>query len=190
MGKSWSSPEVTLESILDYRVQVAKKLMHYSRKVDQQPDSYKTAAEFLTRCAEELARFSHLPVTAPKLLRGFVPPCFGERCTRLVRELQRAGRTLQDQTAPVSPKMASLVIEILAVQLGRLTIGPSRDKDEYAAAMDLRMEKKDYEWKKRHIQDEDVTAMVRAVFNLSFKLSQRVEGCSCIQCARRSDSKG
>jgi hypothetical protein len=173
--------------MMDNRASVVKKLMHHSRKVDYRPDSYQQAATFFTRCAKEIALVRELATTTGHLLCRLAPPCFSEKCVRIEKELQRVSRKLTSQTDPVLPATASLVIEMLAVEVGRLSLDPFKGKDEYAVEMDLRAEKKDYEWKQRHADDEDVAATIRGVFKVSFKLRQPIEGCPCCQCVRRRD---
>ncbi|KAJ5666188.1 uncharacterized protein N7477_008636 [Penicillium maclennaniae] len=55
MGKSWSSPNITAATMRDNRTRLVKKLMHHSRKIDYQKDSFQETAGFLARCASELA---------------------------------------------------------------------------------------------------------------------------------------
>lgn len=186
MGKSWSSLTVTAATMIDNRTSVVNKLMHYSRKIDNREDSRQETAEFLARCAHELAVVGRLASTTGHLLWQQTARCFIENCLRLETELQSASRELTDKDVPCSQERASLMIEMFAVQIGRLTLDPYGD-DEYAKEMNLRAANKEYEWKKRHAQDDDTFSIIRGVFKLSLHLNQQLQFCPCRQCAAKRD---
>ncbi|KAJ5133463.1 hypothetical protein N7448_001509 [Penicillium atrosanguineum] len=74
MGKSWSSPSITAAIMMNNRASLVNKLMHYSRKIDHRKDNFQETAEFLARCASELAMQT--------------AACFIKKCARLETEFQ------------------------------------------------------------------------------------------------------
>jgi hypothetical protein len=160
--------------------------MHYSRKVDNREDSRQETAEFLARYARELAVVGRLASTTGHLLWQQTAGCFIENCLKLETEFQSASRELTDKNVPCSQERASLMIEILAVQIGRLTLDPYGD-DGYAKEMNLRAANKEYEWKKRHAQDDATFSIIRGVFKPSLHLNQRSQSCPCRQCAAKRE---
>ena len=173
--------------MMDNRASLVNKLMHYSRKIDHRKDSFQETANFLARCASELAMVGKLASTTDQLLYQRTAACFIQKCTRLETELHNASKELTDRTFFCSQERASLLIEMLAVQVGRLTLDPYSGVDKYAMAMDLRATNKEYEWKRRHAQDDDTFSVIRGAFKLSLRLNQRMQFCPCLQCATKRD---
>lgn len=173
--------------MMDNRASLVNKLMHHSRKVDLRKNSFQETADFLARCASELALGSKLASTTDQLLYQRTAACFIQKCTRLETEMQNVSKELTDRNFPCSQERASLLIEMLAVQVGRLTLDPYSGDDEYAMAMNLRATNKEYEWKKRHAKDDDTFSVIQGVFKLSLRLNQRMQFCPCLQCATKRD---
>lgn len=169
------------------RKKVVQKMMHYSRKIDQQPETYESVANLATKWAKELDSVKQIAETEKHLLGKRVPYCLKTRCSLIQEELHKLSQRLTDRS--VLPTTASLVIEILAVHVGSLTMNGYDGNDQYAEKISDKAEKKDFEWKQRHSMDDDVTSVIRGVFKFSLYMNPPEQGCYCRQCSRWRDMR-
>ncbi|OQD74091.1 hypothetical protein PENDEC_c012G05634 [Penicillium decumbens] len=104
------------------REELFNSLMHQSRLIDEKPETYKSVAQYLVKVSSELDHFKRLALAElPKQTDGRkVPRCFPTRCDMIKEEMQKLSQGLANKSLP--PSVGSLLTEMFAVQVGRLTL--------------------------------------------------------------------
>lgn len=169
------------------RADIVTRLLSNSHQLETQPLSVNLVSTFLTRIADELDPFRALAAAASHERSSFplIPRCFEARCARIIAELRVQSRRLPGR-CHFAPRGA-VIVEILAVQVGRLSVfNCAAAGDGYAEKMDRVADAKDREWRDRCLyEDEEVERWVRQGHELWVRLDAAVEGCECWQCGRR-----
>lgn len=112
-----------------------------------------------------------------------LPPCLPVRCDLLKEEARRLSQALADK--PNLTSFASLVMEMLSLQVGRLSMDGYSDIDKYAECTERQMQRNEFDWKKRHANDDQVTLVLSLVRPLWKRLNEPIRGCYCRQCMNR-----
>lgn len=177
-----------MDKFLSTRADMVTRLLSNSHQLETQPLSVNLVSTFLDRIADELDSFRALAARGRSSF-PLIPRCFETRCARIISELRVQSRRLPGryQLAP----RGAVTVEMLAVQVGRLSISNSAAADAaagdwHADKMDRVADAKDQEWRDRCLyEDEEVEKWVRQGHELWVRLDAAVEGCECWQCGRR-----
>lgn len=164
------------------RESFVKSIQSKSRRVDRGAETHTAIAEWLANRLHEfdlIKRFGELEKNEGRK----VPPCFPTRCDLLKEEMRRLSEALAEK--PKLTSRASLVLEMLSLQVGRLTMDGYSNVDQYAEEMDRRIQGLEFDWKKRHLDDPEVTSVLRRFTRLSKRLNEPVRNCYCRQCMNR-----
>jgi len=166
--------------------------MHQSRLIDEKPETYKSVAQYLVKVSSELDHFKRLALAElPKQTDGRkVPRCFPTRCDMIKEEMQKLSQGLANKSLP--PSVGSLLTEIFAVQVGRLTLdGYSHSStDNLPEIMErrhgCRTDMKQFDWAERNVIDHKGQLIIRHVHPIFIRLNQVVPRCYCVQCTNRA----
>lgn len=164
------------------RERFVRSIQSKSRRVDRGAETHAVIAEWLTNRLYEfdlIKRFGELEENEGRK----VPPCFPVRCNLLKEEVRRLGEALADQ--PNLTSSASLVMEMLSLQVGRLSLDGYSSVDYYAEDIEQRIKKNDFDWKKRHAHDAQITVILGPALQVWNRLNQFVRNCYCRQCMHR-----
>lgn len=164
------------------REDFVKAIQSKSRRVDRQAETNTAVAQWLANRLPEfdlIKRFGELEKNEGRK----VPPCFPVRCDLLREEMHQLSQALADQ--PNLTSLASLVMEMLSLQVGRLSLDGYSNVDHFAEEMERQMQRNEFDWKKRHADDDQVTFIVRQVHQLWIRLNQPIQNCYCRQCMYR-----
>lgn len=164
------------------RESFVKVIQSKSRRVDRRAESHATVAEWLSNHFYEvdmIKRFGELEKNEGRK----VPPCFSVRCDLLKEEMHRLSQALADQ--PNLTSFASLVMEMLSLQVGRLSMDGYSNIDEYAEGIEQQIKRNEFDWKKRHAHDDQITLVLSLVRPLWKRLNEPIRNCYCRQCMNR-----
>lgn len=164
------------------RESLVKAIQSKSRRVDRGAETHAAIAEWLANHRYEfdlIKRFGELEKKEGRK----VPLCFPVRCNLLKEALRRLSEELAGQ--PNSTSRASLVMEMLSLQVGRLSMDGYSSVDAYAEDIERRIQKNDFDWKKRHAHDNQITVILCQVLPVWNRLNQPVRNCYCRQCMNR-----
>lgn len=161
------------------REDLIKRLQTQIPALDNNPTSYRALARNLIRCAHDLD-------TAIKggglFEQGMsdikIPDCFVTRCDAIKEELLHQGKLLIDSPAPVDS--VAVAVELIAIQIGRLTLSRDGDADAQAEGWDLLVEQLRLE-----VLGNDGEEVKGSEGDLWECLDFPVPGCECVQCTRR-----
>lgn len=174
--------EETTPEFEEDRESFVKSIQSKSRRPDRGAESHKEIAEWLANRLHEfdlIKRFGELEKNEGRK----VPPCFPVRCNLLKEEMHRLSQALAEK--PKLTSLASLVMEMLSLQVGRLSMDGYSNVDRYAEDMEQRIQNREFDWKKRHLDDPKVTSVLRKVPELWKRLNEPVRNCYCRQCMNR-----
>lgn len=164
------------------RESFVKSIQSKSRRVDRGAETHTAIAEWLANRLPEfdlIKRFGELEKKEGRK----VSPCFPARCDLLKEEMHRLSQALAEK--PKLTSLASLVMEMLSLQVGRLSLDGYSNVDRYAEEMERRIQNREFDWKKRHLDDPKVSSVLRQVPELWKSLNEPVPNCYCRQCMSR-----
>lgn len=115
-----------------------------------------------------------------------LPLCFRPRCKQIKRELEWTKTVLDSNPNPSLASYAVVVLDMLALQVGRLVVDGNSDEDGFTAEMEMRIHDYDDGLRGRaRLVDEDAELRERQMEEIWGRLNGAFEGCGCFQCAWR-----
>lgn len=116
-----------------------------------------------------------------------LPLCFRPRCNQLLTELSWTQTVLAQTPDPVPlASYAGVVLDMIALQVGRLVVDGSCDGDGFAAKMERKVvEFEDGVTGRVTLGDVRAESRERQVEGVWERLNAAYEGCGCFQCAWR-----
>lgn len=172
----------TTPSFEEDRENFVKSIQSKSRRIDRGAATHTEIAEWLANRLHEfdlIKRFGELEKNEGRK----VPPCFPIRCDLLKGEMRRLSHALAAK--PKRTSLASLVMEMLSLHVGRLSLDGYSDVDLYAEEMERKIQERELDWKKRHLEDDRVTSVLRRVPGVWKRFNEPVRNCYCRQCMNR-----
>lgn len=148
-----------------------------SLRIDRKAETPTAVAEWLANRLHEfdlIKRFGELEKSEGRK----VPPCFPARCD-LLEEMHRLSQTLTDK--PKLTSLASLMLEMLSSHVGRLSLDGYSNVDWYAENMERQIRRNEFDWKRKHLDDDQVTSVLRRVPQFWKRLNQPIRNCYCRQ---------
>ncbi|KAJ5143121.1 uncharacterized protein N7515_001908 [Penicillium bovifimosum] len=106
-------------------------------------------------------------------------PCFADRCAKLAEVvIEVADRvTIQDEQIPV---MTMKMFNMLAIQLGRLTLDGHREEDVYALGFDRMAREEDRRWEiKSQGPDDGRAALLFGLWTRLNRIAEPDPSCTC-----------
>lgn len=166
------------------RENLFNSLMHQSRLINQQPENYKSVAQYLAKVASEFDQVKRLAELEKHVDKRDVPRCFPVRCDMLKEEMQKLSQGLASKSLP--PLLGSLMIEMFATHFGRLTLDGNNNVDSLPQIMERKIGSNQFDWKKRNMIDEEGQRVVRYAHPIFVRLNRAVSDCHCLQCTKRT----
>jgi hypothetical protein len=115
-----------------------------------------------------------------------LPLCFRPRCKQLRAELAWTQTVLGANPSPALASYAGVVLEMIALQVGRLVVDGLSDGDGFADEMErLVVEFEEGVKGRERLGDEGAEERERQVEMVWERLNRAYEGCGCFQCAWR-----
>ncbi|KAJ5215862.1 uncharacterized protein N7498_002269 [Penicillium cinerascens] len=166
------------------RENLFNSLMHQSRLINQQPENYKSVAQYLAKVASEFDQVKKLAELEKHVDKRDVPRCFPVRCDMLKEEMQKLSQGLASKSLP--PLLGSLIIEMFATHFGRLTLDGNSSVDSLPQIMERKIGSNQFDWKNRNVIDEEGQRVVRYAHPIFVRLNRAVSDCHCLQCTKRT----
>ncbi|KAJ5584202.1 uncharacterized protein N7459_004002 [Penicillium hispanicum] len=104
-------------------------------------------------------------------------PCFPHRCRILKRVMAELSKTITHGQTVDSETVDTL--QMLALQVGRLTLTGYSQEDTFAAEMARLCEGEGEKWENRSREDR---RRLRAQYSLWIRIHFKLTGCGCLQC--------
>lgn len=115
-----------------------------------------------------------------------LPLCFRPRVRQIQHELEWTATVLAANPNPSFASYAAVVLDMLALQVGRLVVDGGSDEDEFAAEMEAKVCAYDDGVRGRvPCVDGDAELRERQMGVVWERLNAAVEGCGCFQCTWR-----
>lgn len=115
-----------------------------------------------------------------------LPLCFRPRCKPLRHELQWTQTVLTNNPNPAVASYAAAVIDMIALQVGRLVVDGANDSDGFAAEMEGKVhEFQEGVRSRERLRDNGAESRERQVEMVWERLNGAYEGCGCWQCTWR-----
>lgn len=182
-----SKTKSAMSKFTTIRADIVNRLFSISHQLEIQPLSINLISTLLQDLAHEINILKTQITDYHSNLTHVLPattPCFETRCTRISNELYAQSQILQGRYDLAH--RGAVVVEMLAVQVGRLVLVEGGGWDWYAERMDALAEGMDQEWRGRGLyEDEEAERLMREGHELWVGLDAEVEGCECFQCGKR-----